>query len=184
MAWRAPRNAVREALAREKVPSALGPHREGWTLARVLVDGDAVLEPHGRALVHLLADVARSLAAPGAGCLRTGRGGQRIVVCAGTGRAVQADLPPLPAEGPVDHQPWLDLLRTLDHQDRVEAVLQALASGAGTGGSSGQDGWAGPLSDERPRRVATAAGLPAAVLDPDLANEGDPSHANPGDLVA
>src|SRR5688572_2897090 len=117
VAWRAPRDAVREALARERVPSALGPHHEGWTLARVLVDGDAVLEPHGRALVHLLADVARSLAAPGAACLRTGRGGQRIVVCAGTGRVVQADLPPLSAQGPVDHQPWLELLGTLDHQD-------------------------------------------------------------------
>src|SRR5687767_11561244 len=91
VAWRAPRDAVREALARERVPSALGPHHEGWTLARVLVDGDAVLEPQGRALVHLLADVARSLAAPGFACLRTGKGGQRIVVCAGTGRVVQAD---------------------------------------------------------------------------------------------
>ncbi len=175
MAWRAPREAVREALRREKVPSAIGPQDEGWTLARLLVHGDAVLEPHGRALVHLLGDVARSLAAPGAVCRRTGQGGPRIVVCAGTGRVLQADLPP-PEEGPVDHQPWLDLLRTLDQQDRVEAVLQALASGAGTGGSSGQDEGAGPTSGDRPRRVASAAGLPAALLDPDLPGEGNSSH--------
>ena len=95
VAWRASGDAVREILAREGVPAMVGPHRDGWTLAWLLSQDDEVVEPRCRRPVDLLDDVARSLNCPGAMCLAGDRGGRRLVVCAGAGLPVLAELPPL-----------------------------------------------------------------------------------------
>jgi hypothetical protein len=171
VAWRAPRDAVRAVLDREAVPAALGPERDGWTVARVLVNGDQVVEPRERRVRDLVDDLARSLGAPGATCLVGDWGGRLLVVCSGSAAPVEAELPPLTSAEPPERSDWADALRELGTLDRLVDVLDAATIDVP---ANRRTRTAAAARDDRPVRVAAAAGLPAQLLDPRLAAPPEP----------
>ena len=66
LAWRAPREHVRELLVSEAVPALLGPTRNEWTVVRVLTTRRRVVEPGERRVVELVDFFARRLDSWGA----------------------------------------------------------------------------------------------------------------------
>jgi hypothetical protein len=171
VAWRAPRDHLRAVLGREGIPAALGPERDGWTVARVLVNDEEVVEPRERRVLDLVDDLARSLGAPGAASKVGEWGARLIVVCSGDAVPVEAVLPPLTAAEPPDRSGWAGAMRALGTLDRLEAVLDAATLDQPV---TKADRTAAEARDNRPVRVAAAAGLPAELLEPGLAGAPEP----------
>lgn len=155
LAWRAERERVLGALAAAGANGLVGPCDEGWTVARVLVERDRVVEPAHRLSHVLLEDVARELDVLAATVYVADDGARLLVV-----HSAAAD--PLPAvvpgtSGSLDRAEWARLLEALGSADRLEAVLTAAATAQ-----------VHPASYARPLAVATAAGLPGLLLEPRL----------------
>ena len=166
VAWRAPREQVLSALLAEQVPAAVGPEDLGWTLVRLLVNGDEVVEPRCRDLLDLLDDLARTLAAPAALCEGGDWNERTLVVVVPGGPAVSACIPGLAGAEPASRGDWAQVLHCLGALDALEPVLSAVAVPRPP---SRRDRTAAALADRRHRAVARAAGLPVGLLDGDAA---------------
>lgn len=171
--WRASRDDVQAVLLQEKAPALLGPHRAGWTVARVLVDDDGrVIEPRERTVADLLDDVARTLREPGVTTMRKESGEFLLVVCSGQQAPLEAEMPAVTSTTPLDRPTWAAALRAIGAGRRLEEVLTAAAAAQET--LRGAKRVAAHLRDARPRRVAAAAGLPAQLFDPEILGDPEP----------
>jgi hypothetical protein len=173
VAWRAGRDDVREVLLREGVPAVLGPSAGGWTVVRLLVAGDAVVEPREREVVDLVDDVARTLRIPGLACLAGEWGARRLVACSGSGAPVAADLPALGSDTGADRPSWAAVLQAAGAGHRLEPAMDVVTRGADAGlRGTGRTGAA--MRDRRPLQLAEATGLPPHLLDHDLVGDPEP----------
>jgi hypothetical protein len=163
LAWRAPRETVRDRLERELVAAAVGPESEGWTLVRVLLDQEAVVDRRGRDSMTLLDDVSRYLDVPGARCITDGRGGGLLLVFGDGPAMVEAEL--FSTAGgfmEMERGDWERLLSALGTPERLPAVLEA------ADGSAGRSATTPEASLRRAHAVARVAGLPGQLFDGDL----------------
>ena len=183
LAWRAERDAVLQALAREDVPAAVGPYEKGWTLARVLVNGTEVVEPREREVVDLLDDLARTLSTAGAACLHGDLGARLLLVVAPGHAPVCAPVPGVDSDEAPSRGEWADVLRVIDRLPALEDVLAAAAVEEPAGR---RHRTAALVRDRRAAAVSRAAGVPEGLLDPDAVDGPAPTrevvlsrHADP-----
>lgn len=167
--WRVAPEALQEALEHDLVPAVVGPTGGGWAAARVLVEGESVLEARRREVADLVDDLARSLRAPGVACLPGESGSRLLVACPGGGLPVAAEVPALGAADRPARADWSELLRVLDRLEVLGEVLEAADPGPPRTPSVAE-----LTADRRALDVAALLGLPAVLVDLDVLDAEQP----------